>query len=451
MMYYNVENKETKELCYMNYKEARSYIDEAQRFGGEISLAAITEFLEELGNPQDDLKFIHIAGTNGKGSVGAYLESVLREAGYRVGRFISPTLYEYRERIQINGIYISEEDFAETMELLVGVLQERKERRKPLPSPFEIETALSFLYFRKNACDFVLLECGMGGKMDATNVIRTTELAVITSISMDHMEYLGDTIGEIAQQKAGIIKPGADVVTCQQQPQAAAAIEKACRAHHNHLTVGRADQAEVLSFDLEHMTFAYSGKTITIHLAGAHQLENAVLALTAVFALIHRGYAIGDEQIVLGFEHAVWNGRFTILCREPYFIVDGAHNPDAALKLKKSIEMYFKDKNLIFLIGVFRDKQYEEICKILTPMAKEVVVMETPHHPRALPVDILADTVQKYNKRVHKTYSLADAVKQGFLLADSEDVVIAFGSLSFTGELTALVENRKNEKTKIKE
>lgn len=426
----------------MNYREARSYIDEAQRFGGEISLVTITEFLEELGNPQDDLKFIHIAGTNGKGSVGAYLGSVLKEAGYQVGRFVSPTLYEYRERIQINGEYISEEDFADAMEQLLPALELRKSKGKPLPSPFEIETALSFLYYRKKQCDLVLLECGMGGKMDATNVIKTTELAVITSISMDHMEYLGDTVGKIAEQKAGIIKPGASVVTCLQQPEAAVAIEKACRPNRNLLAVGKAYDAKVLESDLEHMTFTYGERTITIHLAGAHQLENAVLALTGIQALIFRGYEISEEQIVSGFEKAEWNGRFTILQRKPYFIVDGAHNPDAASKLKKSIQMYFPKENLIFLMGVFKDKQYEAIASILAPIAKEVVVMETPGNPRALPVDLLEETVHKYNSNVYKAYSLAEAVEKGFELADKDDVIIAFGSLSFTGELTALVEAR---------
>ncbi len=432
-----------KEMCFMNYREARSYIDEAQRFGGEISLVTITEFLEELGNPQDDLKFIHIAGTNGKGSVGAYLGSVLKEAGYQVGRFVSPTLYEYRERIQINGEYISEEDFAETMEQMLQALELRKSKGKPLPSPFEIETALSFLYYRKKQCDLVLLECGMGGKMDATNVIKTTELAVITSISMDHMEYLGDTVGKIAEQKAGIIKPGASVVTCLQQPEAAIAIEKACRPNRNLLAVGKAYDANVLEVDLQHMTFAYKGRTITIHLAGAHQLENAVLALTGIQALIFRGYEISEDAIVKGFEKAEWNGRFTILQREPYFIVDGAHNPDAAKKLKKSIQMYFPKKNLIFLMGVFKDKQYEAIASILTPIAKEVVVMETPGNPRALPIEELAKTVQKYNGNVHKAYSLEEAVGKGFELAGKDDVIISFGSLSFTGELTALVQARK--------
>lgn len=423
----------------MDYQKARSYIDEAHRFGGAMGLDTISRFLSYLGNPQDDLQFVHIAGTNGKGSVGAYIASVLQEAGYRVGRFISPTLYGYRERIQINGSYITREDFGRWMDDVVSVMEEMRKAGEALPSPFEIETALSFLYYREKKCDLVLLECGMGGLTDATNVIRSTRLAVITSISMDHMEYLGHTVGEIARQKAGIIKPGAAVVTCMQPPEAAAEIEAVCRKGKNALTVGRACDANVLESDLEHMTFAYKGRTLTIHLAGAHQLENAVLALTGVQALIGQGYEITEEQIRAGFEKARWNGRFTVLRKEPYFIVDGAHNPDAAKKLKKSIEMYFPGKRLIFLMGVLKDKQYDEIASILAPMAEVVVAMETPENPRALPAEELAQTVRKYNSQVRIADSLGNAAKMGFELAGKEDVIIAFGSLSFTGELTRIV------------
>ena len=423
----------------MDYQKARSYIDEAHRFGGEMSLETITRFLDRLGNPQDDLQFIHIAGTNGKGSVGAYLASVLQEAGYRIGRFISPTLYAYRERIQINGNYISKEDFGRLMDPVAAAMEQMKQANETLPSPFEIETALSFLYYREKKCDMVLLECGMGGLNDATNVIRNTRLAVITSISMDHMEYLGNSLGEIAKQKAGIIKPGAVVVTCLQQPEAAAVISAECRKEKNLLAVGKAYDAKVLEFDLQHLTFTYRGRTVTIHLAGAHQLENAVLALTGIQALIDQGYEITEDQIRNGFEKTRWNGRVTILKKEPYFIIDGAHNPDAAKKLKQSIQMYFKDRRLIFLMGVFRDKQYDQIASILTPMADTVIVMETPDNPRALPADELAKTVKHYNQNVLTADSLEDAVQKGFELAGENDVIVAFGSLSFTGDLTRIV------------
>lgn len=426
----------------MDYIKARTYIDESHRFGGEMGLEAITCLLGKLGNPQEDLQFIHIAGTNGKGSVGAYLASVLQKAGYRIGRFISPTLYEYRERIQINGAYIEEEAFGRLMDPVAKAIGELKEEKKPLPSPFEIETALSFLYYKEKKCDFVLLECGMGGKTDATNVIRNTKLEVITSISMDHMEYLGNTLGAIAGQKAGIIKPGSRVVTCRQAQEAMEVIQKVSSQQGCPLYVGDKAQAKTVLADLDHMVFVYRDQTYTIHLAGAHQLENAVLALEGIRALKDAGYPISFEAVQSGMEQAKWNGRFTVLKKDPYLIVDGAHNPDAARKLQESLEMYFPNREFVFLMGVFRDKQYEAIAKRMAPMAKEIIAMETPDNPRALPAGQLGEVLKKYRspEHVHVADSLGEALKMGEELAGKDDVIVAFGSLSFIGDLTKLSE-----------
>ena len=431
----------------MEYQRAREYIDESRRFGHEMGLEAIRSLLRRMGDPQKDLKFIHIAGTNGKGSVGAYLGSVLSAAGYRVGRFVSPTLYEYRERIQINGEYITCQAFGEAMDPVAAALEEMRQEGEVLPSPFELETALSFLYFRKEGCDLVLLECGMGGLNDATNVIENTELAVITSISMDHMEYLGDTIGAIAGQKAGIIKPGARVVTCRQQPEAEAVIRRVCRRQGSQLNVACCDGAQVLERDLDHMTFSWQGHTITIHLAGAHQLENAVLALAGILALKDGGYSVTESQIREGFEKTVWTGRFTVLCRRPFFVLDGAHNPDAASKLRESLEIYFAGKRLIFLFGVYKDKQYDRIASILAPMASEIITMETPGDPRALSAGALAETVRRYNSHVRAAESLQEAVRMGFESAGEEDVIAAFGSLSFAGEITSIIGEIENKES----
>ncbi len=423
----------------MEYQKAREYIDEAHRFGGKMGLGAIRKLLLRLGNPQEDLKFIHIAGTNGKGSVGAYLDYVLRQAGYRTGRFVSPTLYEYRERIQCGGEYISREDFGAMMDPVAAALEEMKRAGEELPSPFEIETALSFLYFKEKECSPVLLECGMGGQNDATNVITTTELAVLTSVSMDHMEYLGGTLGEIAAQKAGIIKPGSSAVTCRQLPEAEKEIENACRRLDVPLTVADCSQAEVYEAGIRCTRFSWGGHTVTIHLPGAHQLQNAVVALAGIDALRARGWQIGEEHVARGFAETVWNGRFTILRERPWFVLDGAHNPDAAGKLQESIRMYFAGKRLIFLFGVYKDKQYEKIASILAPMADEIVTMETPEDPRALPARELAEAVRQWNPHVQTAENLKDAVRRGFELAREEDVIVAFGSLSFAGDITRIV------------
>lgn len=423
----------------MDYWKARNLIDESLRFGGEISLKPITNLMRRLGNPQNDLKFIHLAGTNGKGSTGAYLGSVLKEAGYRVGRFISPTLYEYRERIQINGEYISEESFGRWMDPVAAAIDEMERANEQLPSPFEMETALSFLYFREKKCDFVLLECGMGGRLDATNIITSTVLAVITSISMDHMEYLGDTLEKIAFEKAGIIKENVPVVTCGQKPEVIRVFENVCKEKHAALSISDCQDALVEEVSLTKTVFQYLHRKIVIHLAGAHQLENAVLALGAVEILKKSGYIITEEHIRSGFEKTIWNGRFTVLHEKPYIIVDGAHNPDAALKLKASLQMYFPGQRKVFLMGVLKDKQYEKIAEIMAPEASVIVAMETPDNPRALPVGELADVLRRYHSHVLEADNLQDAVRMGIEQTNENDVLIIFGSLSFIGEITDLV------------
>ena len=395
----------------MDYIKARTYIDESHRFGGEMGLEAITCLLEKLENPQEALQFIHIAGTNGKGSVGAYLAAVLQEAGYRIGRFISPTLYEYRERIQINGVYIEEEAFGRLMDPVVKAIGELEEEHKPLPSPFEIETAISFLYYK------------------------------------DHMEYLGNTLGEIAGQKSGIIKPGCRVVTCRQDKEAMDVIEGESKKLGCPLYVGDKTEAELVAADLDHMVFRYQKETYTIHLAGSHQLENAVLALAGIRALQDTGYQISREQIRNGMEKARWNGRFTILKKDPYLVVDGAHNPDAARKLQESLKMYFPDREFVFLMGVFRDKQYEAIAKRMAPMAREIIAMETPDNPRALPAKELGEVLCRYKtpEQVYVADSLEEALQLGMKLAKKEDVIVAFGSLSFIGDLTKFSEKLELE------
>ena len=283
----------------------------------------------------------------------------------------------------------------------------------------------------------------MGGKTDATNVIRNTTLAVITSISMDHMEYLGNTLGEIAGQKAGIIKPGSRVVTCRQEKEAMDVIERESKKLGCPLYVGDKTEAELVTADLDHMVFRYQKETYTIHLAGSHQLENAVLALAGIRALQDTGYQISGEQIRSGMEKARWNGRFTILKKDPYLVVDGAHNPDAARKLQESLRMYFPNREFVFLMGVFRDKQYETIAERMAPMAREIIAMETPDNPRALPAKELGEVLCRYKtpKQVYVADSLEKALQLGMKLAGKEDVIVAFGSLSFIGDLTKLSEN----------
>lgn len=421
----------------MDYREARVYLENAAKYGSVLGLDNMRELLCRLGNPQDDLKFIHISGTNGKGSVLAYLSTVLKESGYRVGRYISPTLFSYRERIQVNEEYIEKEALARLTTRIAKAVERMQEEGKTHPTVFEIETALGFLYFREKACDLVVLETGLGGLEDATNVVKTTVMEVITSISMDHMGILGNTLAEIAANKAGIIKPQTAVVSVRQHPEAMEVIETVCRWEECRLFVADTGQASAIRYGWETQSFHYKEyENLKIFLGGAYQIENAALAVEAVRTLNKLGYSIMEEQLRRGLEKTRWRGRFTVLSKEPVFIIDGAHNRDAAKTLRKSLELYFTNRRLFYIMGVFKDKEYQEIVKITVPLSEHVITIETPGNDRALPAEELLKEVKKYQPSSEKAESIAEAVKKSLKMADKEDVILAFGSLSFLGEVT---------------
>ena len=427
----------------MNYIDAMDFLEETKKYGSQLGLTSIQNLMAELGNIQDEIPLVHIGGTNGKGSVGAMLSQVLTEAGYRVGRFCTPDVFVYEDEFQMNGINIEKGRLAQLFTRVKAACEKLVAQGMAHPTRFEVETAAAFLWFYEENCDMALLEVGMGGATDATNLIKKPLVSVLTSISMDHMEYLGNTLGEIAGQKAGIIKPGSRVVTCRQEKEAMDVIERESKKLGCPLYVGDKTEAELVTADLDHMVFRYQKETYTIHLAGSHQLENAVLALAGIRALQDTGYQISGEQIRSGMEKARWNGRFTILKKDPYLVVDGAHNPDAARKLQESLRMYFPNREFVFLMGVFRDKQYETIAERMAPMAREIIAMETPDNPRALPAKELGEVLCRYKtpKQVYVADSLEEALQLGMKLAGKEDVIVAFGSLSFIGDLTKLSEN----------
>lgn len=429
----------------MNYQESRAYIEKSQEYGSVLGLDNMKELMSRLGNPQDDLSYVHIAGTNGKGSVIAYLYSVLSRAGYRVGRYISPTIYSYRERMEIDGKKITREKFAYCISRIADAIRTMTQEGLPHPTPFEIETAAAFLFFKDENCDLVLLEVGLGGDLDATNIIGTTKLAVLVSVSMDHMSFLGNTLEEIAEKKAGIIKAGCRAVTVQQKPEAMGVIEQKCRSLQVPLTVSDKASAKILSENYLGQTFRYQGETYEIRLAGVYQKENAVLALDALEILDELGYPTSLSVRKAGLKAAVWGGRFTVLHEKPLFVVDGAHNPAAADMLVASIAHYFKDKRLIYIMGMFRDKDYDSVIQKTVPFADKILTIQTPGNPRALPAEELAQAVSKYHSDVQAVTSLEKAVRKAFYLADPEDVIIAFGSLSFIGDLTRIVEEEKSK------
>lgn len=429
----------------MNYQESRSYIDEASQYGAVLGLGNMREMLERLGNPQDGLQYVHVAGTNGKGSVIAYLYTTLTKADYRIVRYISPTLYSYRERMEISGERISREKFARCVGKVAEVICDMTAQGLNHPTPFEIETAAAFLFFQEEKCDLVIMEVGMGGNLDATNIIKNTKLAVLVSISMDHMDFLGNTLGEIAEKKAGIIKPGCQAVTALQKPEAAQVIAKKCADLGVSCKVSDASEAEILWSDVDGQSFVWQGETYRIPLAGVYQKENAVLALDALAALDKLGYRTTLEQRKEGLAATSWKGRFTVVCRNPLFVVDGAHNPAAADMMAASIERYFSGKRLYFIMGMFRDKDYRSVLEKTAPYAEKIFTIETPGNPRALPAKELAKVASEFHSDAEAAESLEDAVEKAFSLAGQEDVILAFGSLSFIGALTEIVEQREDK------
>lgn len=430
----------------MNYKEARVYLDEVSKYGSVLGLDNMRELLGRLGNPQDDLKFIHISGTNGKGSALSYMSTILSGAGLRTGRYISPTLYAYRERIQVDGEMIDRESLTALVTVVKEAVDAMEAEKKGSPTVFEVETALSFLYFKEKKCDIVVLETGLGGTLDATNVVKTTVMEMISSIGMDHMEFLGGTLQEIAENKAGIIKPRTWVVSAEQDPQAAAVIRRVCREKECRLSVVDPDAFQDVHYGYDRQTFSYKDwKDVEITLAGTYQVTNAALALEAVEALRNLGYSLTEEQVRKGMKEAFWRGRFSVIHKNPVVVIDGAHNPAAAKVLKDSLETYFQGKDLHFIFGVFADKDYQSVISMTAPLAKHIITIQTPDNQRALPAEQLRDAVAKVNPSAEAAGSIREAVRKSMENAQKDDVIVAFGSLSFLGELDREVQAMEGE------
>lgn len=430
----------------MSWQEMLDYIEHLQQYGSVPGLDNMKNLCEKLGHPEQKLKFVHIAGTNGKGSVLALLSETLKEAGYRVGRYISPTIFEYRERIQIGGRYITKKDLAHQMSVMKRICSELVEEGKPHPTVFEIETAVCFNYFSEKQCDIVVLECGMGGLLDATNVIQNTLVEVFASISYDHMAILGKSLGAIAAQKAGIMKPGSKAVALKGEEEVEEVLLQ--KASEMEIPLVFADPSKVtgVKSTLDKQTFSYGAyKNLAITLPGRYQLENAALAIEAVEALREAGLTISEKAVRQGFLKAVWPGRFQVIAKKPYFIADGAHNRDGAAKLAQSVRFYFTNKRIIYIMGMLRDKEQEEVLKVTSPYAEQILTVPTKGS-RGLSSYDLACMAREYHEKVTSLDSVQEAVELAYLMADKDTVIIAFGSLSYLGELITLVESISAEK-----
>ena len=419
----------------MTYQEALDYIQSVNWQTSKPGLERTTELLSRLGNPEKGLKFVHIAGTNGKGSTAACCAAILQRAGYRTGLYTSPYILRFNERMQIDGEQISDEELIELTEMI----RPYADAMEDVPTEFEVITALAMEYFRRHACDIVVLEVGLGGELDATNVIEPPECAVITAIGLDHTAVLGNTLPEVASAKAGIIKEGCDVVTYRAEPEVEEVFEKACLEKHATLYKADFDRIRVHSYDLDAVRFDFVPyENIELPLVGTYQPKNAAVAITAVERLRARGWHITDEDIVEGLRHVFWPGRFEILMKEPTFVLDGAHNPHGMVATSESLRTYFSGKKLIFVMGVMADKDVRGMISLLAPMAKEFIAVE-PHNHRAMEPAELRAIIESFGVPARTFPTVEGGVDAALKSAKADDVVVALGSLYFSADIRRAV------------
>ena len=420
----------------MTLDEALRYIHEVCWKGTIPGLERIQALLDAMGNPERKCKFVHVTGTNGKGSTCAMVASILRKAGYKTGLYTSPYLIRFNERIQINGEQISDADICELTEYVKPFAESIFER----PTEFEMVTAIGFEYFARHKCDIVVCEVGMGGEFDATNVIPAPEAAVICNIGLDHTEVLGDTLEKIAGAKAGIIKPGCDAVLYRERPSVEAVFEERCKALNAPLHKADFDSLHLLSHSLKGQVFDWERfHALRLPLLGEHQLHNAAVALTTARVLQKRGWMITDEQIREGIESVRWPGRFELMRKDPMFIIDGGHNPQCIEALVKNIRDYLPGRELTVLTGVLGDKDFHCMYRDVAQYAKEFITI-TPANPRALTAEKLADYLRQFGKPVTACDVVADGVRLAIEHAGKDGVVLCYGSLYMIGDIDAALQ-----------
>lgn len=443
-----------------SYKEALEYIHGLNRFGSKLGLENITNLLKILGNPHKGIKIIHVAGTNGKGSTCAMLDSILRHAGYKVGLYTSPYLEVFNERIRVNGRNISDDDIARFTQKVRDAISIMLQKNLGHPTEFEVVTAIGFLYFKEQAVDFIVLEVGMGGRLDATNVVLPL-VSVITPISFDHQQYLGNTLAEISREKCGIIKRGVPVVSGPQEQEALQVIHKTCtelacpmmrviKGCNDSLEQKHLIKYEPVQNSLEGQVFnVFTPKNnyqnLKIKLLGDHQLENAATAVGAIEALELSGINVPREAIYSGLENARWPGRLEILKENPVVLIDGAHNIAGIKTLKEAILKYFPQKRKILVLGILEDKDYRDMIEEIVSAADEIITT-APDNPRALSAEKLAAVVKESCSKMHdkkirvrEKKEIKEAAALALDSASPEDVIVFAGSLYMIGAVRTLL------------
>ena len=418
----------------MDYQEALAYIHAVHWQGHKPGLDRTRALLAALGDPHKGLRFVHVAGTNGKGSTAAMLDSCLRCAGYRVGLFTSPYINRFNERIQVDGVPIPDGDLVR----LVEQVRPAASAMTDVPTEFELITALGMLYFAQERCDIVVLEVGLGGALDSTNVIDPPACAVITALGMDHVKELGPTLADIAAAKAGIIKPGSPVVSYGGAPEADRVIAAAAAACGAPLTVADFARLTLRGAGLEGQTFDYDGLTgLTLPLLARYQPRNAVVAIEALRALRARGWQIPDSAIRQGLAQVRWPGRFELLRRDPPFLLDGSHNAHGMRATADSLQALFPGEKFVFLVSIMADKDVDEMLRLLLPLAKGFVTVTAPS-PRAIPASELAARIEALGGRAEPAGGIPAAVARVWELAAGGPAA-ALGTLYFSGEVREAV------------
>ncbi len=433
----------------MNYEEAIQFIHSTYKFGSKLGLQNITKLTELLGNPQDSYKIIHVAGTNGKGSTSNMIHDVLMASGYKTGLFISPFLEEFTERIQINKQHIDKESLA----LITGLVKEKidimlKEGYNH-PTEFEVVTAIGFKYFQEQKIDFLVLEVGLGGRFDATNVVRNTLVSVITSISYDHMEYLGDTLEKIAFEKAGIIKENSSVVIYPQEENIINTIKEVAKNKNASVYETYKENIVKVKGNLTGQWFKYLKSDVfnlpdvKMNFLGEHQLYNALTALRALEIVKAAGYNITEESISEGFRSCRFAGRFEILKENPVIVLDGGHNINGIEYFSKAVKENFKDNKIILFFGMLKDKNPEDVLSYILPLCKEVYTL-TPNNPRAMKSSDLAELIRKHYDLKVTPLNSYDEIIPLLKQTDKSEYVAFVGSLYMIGEVRTLINKEIN-------
>lgn len=425
----------------MDWKEAMAYLQHTAKFGSILGLERMDQLMARLGNPQEQLRCIHIAGTNGKGSTAALLAAVLTAAGHRTGLYTSPGLHRINERIQVDGRHIADQELARILGDIATVTAAMALEGLEHPTEFEVLTAAALLYFKEVRCHLVVLEVGLGGRLDSTNIIPAPLVSVITPVDFDHMDILGDTLEAIAGEKAGILKEGTRLVLHPQAPAAETVIQRKARSLGIPVVAAPVEKAVMEPYAGGHQRFTLEGKTYSLGLLGAHQVRNAVVALTALQVLRELGVAVAEEAVVRGFAQVRWPGRFEVLVKEPLILADGAHNLQGARMLQENLQGYFPGRRVVFLMGVLKDKEYRAMVSAVLPLARRFVTV-TPENSRGLPAADLAETIAKQGGVAEASLDMEQALDRGVASMGEVDLLVGFGSLYVLGDFREAVGKR---------